>query len=71
MALNEETPIIRTGIRGLKTNRVAIHQKALGIRRVNNPVLNYQVGSGYRAQKTGSKPPFDLSAIHNAYLVDA
>lgn len=70
MAVFERDPTIRTGIPALSGQRIRVQQKATGIKRVSNPVLNYQIGSGFRATQIGAKPPFDIEAIRNAYLVD-
>lgn len=70
MAVFNTEPTIRTGIKGL-TNRIQVQRKPVNIRRVDNPILNTQIGSSYRANKVGTKPPFDLEAIRNAYWVDS
>jgi hypothetical protein len=60
----------RTGIQALNSSK-NVQKKSTNIKRVANPVLNYQVGSGLRAQQVGTAPPFDIEAVRNAYLVDS
>lgn len=70
MTPNQPDNLIRTGIPTLKNTALRFKTRPFGMAKVNNPILNYQVGSGYRASKVGSKPPFDIESIKNAYLAD-
>jgi len=69
MPMFEPHKQIRTGIKALRAESITKLKSATTS--ITSPVLSYQVGYGQRALSVGVKPPFDIKAVNNAYLVDS
>jgi len=67
---NVKAPV-RTGMSGAIRRSTGTIPAKSRPKTLSNPILKYQAGSGVRATKVGTAPPFDIMAVRSAYLVDS
>lgn len=67
MAVFESQSKPKTGLK----NYTSRFRRSVSLAKVTDPSLKFQVGSSYRADSIGTRPPYDFDALRTGYLADS